>query len=196
MTLTPKSEIGLGGVTDVTPILDDPKLPKPDEPFVDSERALADSTATPVVTGIQTLPTLLFNLPETSYLPTPLFGPEPLMFLNVRVSGQPMRALVDSDASRSSIGSRGLRMLIELDVKPKTRRGLVQVANSRVECVSQEITAPVALKKRVEELCMRVLPSLPFDLALGLDFLKCFGILVDSQYMDVDYYSLSVCLSG
>ena len=103
------------------------------------------------------------------------------MFLNVCISGQPVRALVDSGATRSFIGSENLKMLGRLGVRPVAGRGLVQVTNSRVELVSQEITAPLRLKGRTKELCMRVLPTLPVDVALGLDFLKDFGILVDYE---------------
>ena len=90
-----------------------------------------------------------------------------------------MKALIDGAASRSFLGRKGRELIEELNLEVRTNSGIVQVANGQVELVTDEVLVPMELKLRARQLQVRVLPSLPVPLVLGLDFLQIFGLQVD-----------------
>ena len=65
-----------------------------------------------------------------------------------------------------------------MNLKVEKNHGLVQVANSQVELVSQELVTRIELKNKVLPMRIRVLSSLPVPFVLGLDFLKNFRIKI------------------
>ena len=86
---------------------------------------------------------------DLSYIPTLSSKPESLLYIALKISGIPIRALVDSGASRSFIGPEGMKIVEDLNLKVEKNNGLVQVANSQVELVSQELVTPIELKNKV-----------------------------------------------
>ena len=81
----------------------------------------------------------IYNLSELPYSPAPFVGPEPLLYVTFYILGRPVKALVDSGASRSFIGPKGLELIKDLGLKVENKQGRVLVVNSQVELVSQEI---------------------------------------------------------
>ena len=79
---------------------------------------------------------------------------------------------------KSFIGPKGIKIVKDLNRKVEKNHGLVQVANSQVELVSQELVTPIELKNKVLPMRIRVLSSLPVPFVLGLDFLKNFRIKI------------------
>ena len=124
-------------------------------------------------------PVPLYNLSELPYRHPTVLGPQPLMYLSFLIQGKQVRALFDSGASRSFIGLDGLGLVKDLNLKTIKRKGRVQVANSQIELVSQEIIIPVELQKRTKSISFRILKSLSVDFAIGLEFLKILKIKVD-----------------
>ena len=110
------------------------------------------------------------------------------MFLILRILVHATNNLIDGGTSCSFSGSQSLNMFETLGVEPKSRHGLVKIANSRLDLVTLEITAEIKLKNKIKKFYMRVL-SLPFDLRFRLNFLRNFGIIADykdckwSQFM-------------
>ena len=118
----------------------------------------------------------IFKVSDIPYQPTPFSGPEPLMYITLNIFGNPIKALVDTGATRSFIGPDGLDLFEKLGLKIDIKIGLVKVANSHIELVSQEVLTQISLKNKVRQMKIRILPSLPVSFAIGLDFLKAFRI--------------------
>ena len=123
----------------------------------------------------------VFHSSEIPYHPKPLFGPEPLMHVVLYINNYPIKALVYGGASRSLMGPEGFKLINELGFKINHKHGLVQVANSHVELVSQEVFAPMRLESKTKEMSIRILPSLPVSFVIGLDFLKVFRMDIDFE---------------
>ena len=77
------------------------------------------------------------------------------------------------------MGPEGLKLIENLKLKTINRRGRVQLANSQIELVSQEIIAPIELQNQEQTIAIRILKSLPVTFAIGLDFCKNFKLSVD-----------------
>ena len=89
-----------------------------------------------------------------------------------------MKALIDGAASRSFLGPRGMELMDKLGLETTVQRRIVQVANRQVELVSDEVLLPIELDGTARLMRVRVLPSLPVALALGLDFLRSIELQV------------------
>ena len=122
-----------------------------------------------------------YHLSELYYMPTPLLSIQPLLFITLNVVTRPLKALIDSGATRSFVGPQGLRELKRLGFKTIQKQGQVQVANGNIEVVSEEIEFPVELNQTTRLIRARVLNSLPVAVALGLDFLTLFKMRVDFE---------------
>ena len=122
-----------------------------------------------------------YHLSELYYMPAPLLGTQPLLFITLSVVDQPLKALVDSGATRTFVGPGGHRELKRLGFQTIRKQGQVQVANGNMEVVSEEIEFPVELNGTTGLIRARVLNSLPVAVALGLDFLTLFKMSVDFE---------------
>ena len=79
------------------------------------------------------------------------------------------------------MGPEGFELIYKLGFKTNHKHGLVQVANSHVELVSQEVFASMRLESKTKEMSIRILPSLPVSFVIGLDFLKVFRMDIDFE---------------
>ena len=68
-----------------------------------------------------------------------------------------------------------MELIDKLGLETTTQRGIVQVANGQVELVSDEVLLPIDLSGKARLMRIRILPSFPVALALGLDFLRSFA---------------------
>ena len=112
-----------------------------------------------------------YHLSELYYMPTPLLGTLPLLFITLSVGNQPLKALIDSGTTRTFVGPEGLRELKRLGFQTIQKQGQVKVANGNIEVVPEEIEFSVELNWTTRLIRARVLNSLPVAVALGLDFL-------------------------
>ena len=88
----------------------------PSEHFANPKESLplaGDSTSEAVPKGDPLL--AIFRLSEIPYAPTVISGPEPLLLITLDVLGRPVKALVDTGASRTFTGPVGVRLAQELD---------------------------------------------------------------------------------
>ena len=79
------------------------------------------------------------------------------------------------------MGPEGFELTNKLGFKMNRKHGLVQVANSHVEFVCQEVFAPMRLESKTKEMSIRILHSLPVSFFIGLDFLKVFRMDIDFE---------------
>ena len=123
----------------------------------------------------------IFNISEITYVPKSFSGPEPLMYTTISILGQPIKSLVDCGASRSFVGCKTLDLMKNLGLTIEKCHGVVQISNSSIQTVSDEVIAPIELMNKVRLMRIRVLNSLPVDFVVGLDFLQIFSISVNYE---------------
>lgn len=111
----------------------------------------------------------IFNISEIVYC---LNNSEPLLFITIKNFDYPIKALIDSGASRSFIGKIILDLRNKLGLIVQKSYGQVQIANSEIQAVTEEIIALIEFNKITNLIKIRVLNSLPVDFIIGLDFLK------------------------
>ena len=131
--------------------------------------------------AIDETPESVYNVSEIHCVPSPLLGTQPLLYVTAIVDNRPLSALVDSGATRTFVGPEGLRELMNQGFQAIRQHGRVQMANSHIQVVSEEIEFPVELSKTTRLIRARVLKSLPVTIALGLDFLTAFKLRVDFE---------------
>lgn len=119
------------------------------------------------------------HLSVIRYPPSNVTTRQPLMYLTLDILGQPIKALVDSGASKTFIGPKAHDLIKSHNLTTRFVDSQVQFANGNLSVVSQEIILPLELKNRKQLVSAKVLDSLPMDLLLGLDFLKLFDINID-----------------
>ena len=165
---------------------DGPKI-LPNNPFYEelvllgSDHADSVSTMKRESTAVTVSLSPVYHLSKLYYMPTTLMGTQPLVFITLSVENQPLKALIDSGATRTFVGPKGLRELKRLGFQTIQKQGQVQVANGNMEVVSEEIEFPVELNGTTRLIRARVLKSLPVAVALGLDFLTLFKMSVDFE---------------
>lgn len=102
---------------------------------------------------------------------------ESLLFITLRIQGVHLTALVDSGATRSFIGSKGIELIENLNFQVKENNSKVQFGNGHVEVVSKEMLLPIQLEEETREISVRVLDNAPFRLIVGLEFLRIIHIV-------------------
>lgn len=102
-----------------------------------------------------------------------------MLFVTIFIHGTPFKALVDSDASRTFIGSKGIQMIEKLNLSVRENSGKVQFANGDKETVLKEVVLPIQLHNKTQEINPRVLDRLPYSFVVGLDFLRHFKSVTD-----------------
>ena len=123
----------------------------------------------------------ILNISDISYVPKFFSRSESLMFVNIIILGNPIKALVDSGASRSFIELQGLELVKNLGLRIQKSHGIVQIANGSIQKVSDELVTPIELEDKVRLIKNFVLNSLLVDFVIGLDFLKIFNISVEYE---------------
>lgn len=106
-------------------------------------------------------------------------------YLNVEIYGLSFLGLLDSGSSRTILGGRGWKRLINTGVLlSSSSSGVCTVANGEQCKVEGVFSAPIRLGDRVRVIELMVVPSLPHDLILGMDFWLKMAIIPD-LYSDV-----------
>ncbi|XP_046686615.1 uncharacterized protein LOC124372281 [Homalodisca vitripennis] len=113
---------------------------------------------------------------------------DPRPYLKVRVLGREITALLDSGASRTFLGGKGLWILREFPTKLQDTLGTyVETADSNRHEIKGFISLPITLQGRTEELSVCVVPSLQQSLILGIDFWEHMHIVTDMRNRKWDF---------
>lgn len=101
-------------------------------------------------------------------------------YLDVRIFGTKIRALLDSGASNTFIGQEGLKLLKRFPAKlVPIQNKWVATADSKKHRMEGYVFVPVTLEGRTRELCVFVVPTLQNTLILGIDFWDKMQIVTD-----------------
>ena len=105
---------------------------------------------------------------------------DPRPYLEVRVFGKTIRALLDSGASHSVLGKEGLWILERFPAKLKPiENKYVETADGQKHMIEGIVDLPVTLEARTRNLGVVVVPSLNQSLILGIDFWNLMQIVTD-----------------
>lgn len=105
---------------------------------------------------------------------------DPRPYLEVRVFGKTIRALLDSGASHSVLGKEGLWILERFPAKLKPiENKYVETADGQKHMIEGIVDLPVTLEARTRNLGVIVVPSLNQSLILGIDFWNLMQIVTD-----------------
>ena len=100
-------------------------------------------------------------------------------YLEVQVFGIKILGLLDSGASRTILGQSGWDLLCKLNLKLSTvsSPSVVTVANGEQCSCLGTVSVPVSLCGKVKVIDMLIIPSIPQQLILGVDFLKSMDVV-------------------
>lgn len=100
-------------------------------------------------------------------------------YLRVSVLSVPLLGLLDSGASRTFLGEKGLNLLQRLSL-PLFAGGTVVAVSNGEKCESVgSLSLPISVENKVILLDVLVVPKLPHFLILGIDFWRKCGIVPD-----------------
>jgi hypothetical protein len=112
-------------------------------------------------------------------------------YLEVSIFGHPFRGLLDSGASHTLLGGGGWSILERSGVRLNKTKTQCTVANgAKCDCLGF-VRAPVQLLDKVQVLDVLIVPDVPHDLILGIDFWKSMDIVPDLR-QDVWRFSKDV----
>jgi hypothetical protein len=112
-------------------------------------------------------------------------------YLEVSIFGHPFRGLLDSGASHTLLGGGGWPILERSGVRLNKIKTQCTVANgAKCDCLGF-VRAPVQLLDKVQVLDVLIVPDVPHDLILGIDFWKSMDIVPDLR-QDVWRFSKDV----
>lgn len=95
----------------------------------------------------------------------------PCLYLDVKVFGKLLRALLDSCASRTIIGKNGLLFLEKFPTRANTvHNHYVETADGQRHLISGVVYLPISLEGKTKDLQVLVVPNLEQTLILGVDF--------------------------
>lgn len=105
---------------------------------------------------------------------------DPRPYLDVRIFGKRIRALLDSGASHTVLGQKGMWMLekFPIQVKPTPNRW-VETADSEKHSIQGSIIAQITLEDRTRNFEIFIVPSLSQSLILGIDFWEEMQLVTD-----------------
>lgn len=105
---------------------------------------------------------------------------DPRLFLDVRIFGKVVKALLDSGASRTVLGKNGLSILEKFPARlTPVYNHYVETADSQRHLISGIVTLPISLEGRTKELQVLVVPNLEQNLILGVDFWDAMHLIAD-----------------
>lgn len=118
-------------------------------------------------------------------------------YLKVEVFGRVLLGLLDSGASRTILGGRGLAAIQDLGLPlDKSKITTCTVANgNRCQSVG-EIELPVCLRGKLFLVRVIVVPELPHVMILGTDFWKIVGIVPDLRHNEWHFSNEPVLLNS
>ncbi|KAJ8972516.1 hypothetical protein NQ317_008068 [Molorchus minor] len=101
-------------------------------------------------------------------------------YLRVEIFGKPFLGLLDTGATRTILGQRGIENIASLGLKVKPSQVLTcNVANGEACDVVGSYELPFKVLNRIILLEVLVVPSVSHMLILGVDFFKRMGIVPD-----------------
>ncbi|XP_066585575.1 uncharacterized protein [Prorops nasuta] len=100
-------------------------------------------------------------------------------YLQLELFGQIFPALIDTGASRSYLGHRTLeRIQAKID---RSQDRVMRTADGTETRVIGVIALELELGKTEKVMYFRVVPVLDYDCVLGMDFLRLFGVIIDTS---------------
>lgn len=113
-------------------------------------------------------------------------------YLDVRIFGASLRALLDSGASHTVLGEAGLWIMDKFPARLKTTpKRWVETADSNRHEIKGFIELPITLEGRTKSLRVLVVPSLKQNLILGIDFWEKMQLVADVHHRSWDFASSS-----
>ncbi|KAJ8963739.1 hypothetical protein NQ317_002534 [Molorchus minor] len=118
-------------------------------------------------------------------------------YLKIEIFGKPILGLLDSGASRTILGSKGIALIRELGLTiDRSITSFCAVANgSRVRSVGV-VSLPVSLRGKFRLVEVIVVPELPHLLILGADFWRVMGIVPDLRHNEWYFSSEPVTVNA
>ncbi|KAJ8963738.1 hypothetical protein NQ317_002533 [Molorchus minor] len=118
-------------------------------------------------------------------------------YLKIEIFGKPILGLLDSGASRTILGSKGIALIRELGLTiDHSITSFCAVANgSRVRSVGV-VSLPVSLRGKFRLVEVIVVPELPHLLILGADFWRVMGIVPDLRHNEWYFSSEPVTVNA
>lgn len=106
---------------------------------------------------------------------------DPRPYLGVKVTEIPIKALLDSGASRTILGRPGLKLLSSCKglMQPTPTLQSIETADGKKHVVEGHCTLPISLEGRTRDIDVLVVPTLPQVLILGVDFWDRMHIITD-----------------
>lgn len=101
-------------------------------------------------------------------------------YLTVEVLGKKLLGLLDSGASRTIIGNKGIKFIEDLGLGiDRSKKSSCTVANGdRCQCIGV-VNVPMCLKGRCHLIECLVIPEVSHLLILGADFWRTMGVVPD-----------------
>lgn len=118
-------------------------------------------------------------------------------YLTVEVFGKELLGLLDSGASRTIIGSKGIKFIEELGLRiDRSKNSSCTVANgNRCQCIGV-VNVPMCLKGRCHLIECLVVPEVSHLLILGADFWRTLGVVPDLRHKEWVFSNEPVVLNS
>lgn len=101
-------------------------------------------------------------------------------YVSVQILGRPVVALLDSGASHSVIGIKGMHLLHTFDLRLQQCADIsISTADGKAQKIDGFVNVPLQIGNIVNILKIFVVPSLVQSLILGADFCRVFNITLD-----------------
>lgn len=101
-------------------------------------------------------------------------------YLDVRIFGTKIRALLDSGASSSVLGQEGLELLKKFPARMiSIKDKWVETADAKKHNIEGRMSVPITLEGRTKEIEVLVVPALRHTLILGVDFWTKMQLVAD-----------------
>lgn len=101
-------------------------------------------------------------------------------YLFVTIGGRELPGLLDSGASRTMTGPRGRLLLAERGYRPRPSvNKKIQTADGTTYSVEEEMSVLMTVSDRTRRITVLLVPELPQDLILGIDFWTAMQIVPD-----------------
>lgn len=118
-------------------------------------------------------------------------------YLDVRVFGHKMRALLDSGASRTILGKDGNWLLERFPARLNTSTSqYVETADSKKHSIHGTVILPITLEGQTKYLEVLYVPTLSHNLLLGIDFWEKFNIVADLHHRRWEFSKLATVSFG
>lgn len=114
-------------------------------------------------------------------------------YLNVDILGVNIAGMLDSGATHTLVGSKGLKALYAAGLKMRpTKHSILRVANRQTAPINGEFYVPFKVAGKTRVVTVLFVPSLSSDLILGLDFWKRYNLVPDfvSQTVEISAVEL------